>query len=91
MGVPGVTKRAVILTPAELQVMRQLLRDGSENGVIAGRIGISEHTVKSHIKAILTKTRASNRTHAAIMFYRGDLIVPDIFEDEGAMLLRGRT
>jgi len=42
------------------------LVDGESNKVIARRIGIAESTVKVHVKTILRKIRAHNRTQAAI-------------------------
>jgi two-component system nitrate/nitrite response regulator NarL len=40
--------------------------EGASNKVIARKINIAEATVKVHVKAILRKIRASNRTQAAI-------------------------
>ena len=42
------------------------LVEGESNKVIARRIGIAESTVKVHVKTILRKIRAHNRTQAAI-------------------------
>lgn len=42
------------------------LVEGDSNKVIARRIGIAESTVKVHVKTILRKIRAHNRTQAAI-------------------------
>ncbi|MBV8824461.1 MAG: response regulator transcription factor [Bradyrhizobiaceae bacterium] len=42
------------------------LVEGESNKVIARRIGIAESTVKVHVKTILRKIRAQNRTQAAI-------------------------
>jgi two-component system nitrate/nitrite response regulator NarL len=39
---------------------------GGSNKVIAYRLGIAEATVKVHIKAILRKVKADNRTQAAM-------------------------
>lgn len=55
------------LSAREVQVVN-LLCDGSPNKIIARKLGISEATVKVHVKAILRKTRARNRTEAAILF-----------------------
>jgi two-component system nitrate/nitrite response regulator NarL len=54
------------LSERELSVMRSL-RDGLSNKEIARRLDISEATVKVHVKAILRKTRARNRTQVAIL------------------------
>jgi two-component system nitrate/nitrite response regulator NarL len=53
------------LSEREAQILRCLTR-GSSNKVIARELGVAEATVKVHIKAILRKVKASNRTQAAI-------------------------
>jgi two-component system nitrate/nitrite response regulator NarL len=42
------------------------LGEGQSNKMIARKVGIAEGTVKVHVKAILRKVRAKNRTQAAI-------------------------
>ena len=54
------------LTAREVDVLN-LLSNGSSNKVIARELGISEATVKVHVKAILRKTRARNRTEVALL------------------------
>jgi DNA-binding NarL/FixJ family response regulator len=61
------------LTERELQVLR-LLSDGNPNKTIALRLGISEHTVKFHVGAIMGKLGASSRTEAAILAARRGLL-----------------
>ena len=51
------------LTPRELDVLTAMA-DGASNKVIARRLGISYHTVKFHVAAILTKLDADSRTEA---------------------------
>jgi DNA-binding NarL/FixJ family response regulator len=51
------------LTPREIQVL-QLLSKGLANKGIADALNISEHTVKDHLKNILAKLRAADRTEA---------------------------
>lgn len=51
------------LTPREDEVL-QLLAEGRSNKSIAARLGISEHTAKFHVNAILGKLGASTRTEA---------------------------
>ena len=53
------------LSERECQVLDQLA-EGSSNKVIARRLGITEATVKVHVKAILRKINAKNRTQAAL-------------------------
>ena len=53
------------LSERESQILR-CLTQGASNKVIARELGVAEATVKVHIKAILRKVKASNRTQAAI-------------------------
>jgi two-component system nitrate/nitrite response regulator NarL len=70
--------RSVALTPAndpamllnklserEAQILR-CLTQGASNKLIARELGVAEATVKVHIKAILRKVKAANRTQAAM-------------------------
>jgi len=54
------------LSPRELQVLR-MLRAGRMNKEIAGDLGLSEVTIKMHVRSICTKLGARNRTHAAMI------------------------
>jgi DNA-binding NarL/FixJ family response regulator len=51
------------LTPRELEVLAAMA-DGASNKAIARRLGISFHTAKFHVAAILTKLNAEGRTEA---------------------------
>ncbi len=51
------------LTPREIEVL-ELLGEGLPNKAVAGRLGISDQTVKFHVASILAKLGASNRTDA---------------------------
>jgi DNA-binding NarL/FixJ family response regulator len=57
------------LTDREIQVLRQIA-DGCSNKVVADRLGISEDTVKGHVRSILSKLNASDRTHAVTIAMR---------------------
>jgi len=61
------------LTPRELQVL-QLIRDGSKNKQIADQLSISENTVNFHIKHIVDKLGANDRTHAVTIAVRRGLL-----------------
>ncbi|MBC8144707.1 MAG: response regulator transcription factor [bacterium] len=63
----------ISLTPRELEVIR-LLAEGLPNKLIADRLGISDHTVKFHVNAILSKLGAHSRTEAVTRAARGGLI-----------------
>jgi DNA-binding NarL/FixJ family response regulator len=56
-----------LLTSREHDVLA-LLAEGASNASIAGRLVISEATVKSHVRHILRKLRAANRTEAVIRY-----------------------
>jgi DNA-binding NarL/FixJ family response regulator len=61
------------LTPRELEVL-ELIRDGNRNKQIADRLGISETTVNFHIKNIVDKLQANDRTHAITLALRRGLL-----------------
>lgn len=72
------TERAIdplveALTPRELEVVH-LLAEGLPNKTIAARLDISEHTVKFHVNAIMTKLNAQSRTEAVVRATRLGLI-----------------
>jgi two-component system nitrate/nitrite response regulator NarL len=62
------------LTPRELEVL-QLLAEGLPNKAIAHRLGISQHTVKFHVNAIMGKLGAQSRTEAVVLATRLGLIL----------------
>ena len=64
---------AVELTPRETQVLA-LLTEGLTNKAIAQRLAISDHTVKFHVNAILSKLNAQSRTDAVVRATRQGLI-----------------
>jgi DNA-binding NarL/FixJ family response regulator len=57
------------LSVRELDVLRAVSQ-GQANKIIASELGISENTVKNHVKSILSKLDASDRTDAAIIAIR---------------------
>lgn len=61
------------LTPRELEVL-QLVRDGCKNKQIADQLSISENTVNFHIKNIVDKLDANDRTHAVTIAVRRGLL-----------------
>jgi two-component system nitrate/nitrite response regulator NarL len=62
------------LTARENEVL-QLLAQGLTNRAIGERLGISEHTAKFHVNAILGKLGAQGRTDAVVRAARLGLIV----------------
>ena len=61
------------LTPAEINVLR-LIAAGNANKQIADELSITEETVKSRVKCILSKLGANDRTHAAIIGLKRGII-----------------
>ncbi len=51
------------LTEREIEVLRQVAA-GCSNKIVADRLKITEDTVKGHVRNILSKLNASDRTHA---------------------------
>jgi RNA polymerase sigma factor (sigma-70 family) len=61
------------LTPREMDVLR-LIAVGNANREIAAQFGLSEETVKSHVKNILAKLGANDRTHAVTIGLKRGII-----------------
>lgn len=61
------------LTAREIHVL-QLIAEGNANKIVADRLSITEDTVKAHVRNILSKLGANDRTHAVtIALKRGIL------------------
>ena len=54
------------LTDREIEVLRKVAA-GTSNKIIAMELAVSEATVKTHMKSILSKLGANDRTHAATL------------------------
>jgi DNA-binding NarL/FixJ family response regulator len=61
------------LSPRELDVLR-LVAAGNANKEIGTRLFISEVTIKSHVKSILSKLGANDRTHAVTIALKRGII-----------------
>ena len=57
----------------EVEILRQLA-GGNRNRGIAGRLFIAEETVKAHVKHIMEKLGASDRTQAVVIGVRRGII-----------------
>ena len=62
------------LSARELEVL-DLLAEGLSNKLIAHRLNISEHTVKTHVASIFAKLGASSRTEAVSQAIRRGLVM----------------
>jgi DNA-binding NarL/FixJ family response regulator len=65
--------REEMLTAREREIL-QLLADGMSNNDVAQKLFISQETVKSHVRHILTKLEADTRTHAVAIALREAII-----------------
>ncbi len=70
---PAVPDLPESLTPRESEVL-QLLSQGLANKAIAQRLGISDHTVKFHVNAILGKLAVQSRGEAIVQAVRLGLV-----------------
>jgi DNA-binding NarL/FixJ family response regulator len=61
------------LSPRELEVL-QLIASGNANKMIAAHLFITEETVKGHVKNILAKLVANDRTHAVTIGLKRGII-----------------
>jgi two-component system, NarL family, response regulator YdfI len=62
------------LSDRELEVLESVV-EGFSNKLIAHRLGISEHTVKTHVASILMKLGATSRTEAVSLAIRRGLVM----------------
>ena len=62
------------LTAREREVL-QLLAEGLANKHIAQRLGISDHTVKFHVNAVMAKLGVQSRTEAVVRALRQGLVM----------------
>jgi DNA-binding CsgD family transcriptional regulator len=72
-GVYSAADDDVPLTPRELEVLT-LLAEGMSNKAIARRLGISVHTAKFHVGALIDKLDAVGRTDAVAQAARRGVI-----------------
>ena len=66
-------RRFADLTEREREVLKELAR-GLSNEELAETLFISENTVKTHVKRVLTKLEARDRAQAVVMAYEGGLM-----------------
>ena len=61
------------LTEREIEVLGEVAA-GNANKVVADHLGISEETVKAHMRSILSKLGANDRTHAVTIALKRGII-----------------
>jgi NarL family two-component system response regulator LiaR len=64
------------LSERELEVLK-LIADGMSNAEIAGKLVLSEKTVKGHVSNILSKLQLADRTQAAVYAWRQGVVRKD--------------
>jgi DNA-binding NarL/FixJ family response regulator len=56
----------IALSEREIEVLREVA-GGCANKIVAKKLYITEDTVKGHMKSVLAKLRANDRTHAVMI------------------------
>jgi DNA-binding NarL/FixJ family response regulator len=65
------------LTQRETEIL-QLVGNGLSNAQIATRLVLSESTVKTHVKHVMSKLMISSRAQAVVVAYESGLVVPGL-------------
>ena len=68
------------LTPRESEIL-ELMAEGQGNKLIARNLGISDGTVKLHVKAVLRKLGVHSRVEAAVMYIEHNHRAADNIEE----------
>lgn len=72
--IPAADSLTEALTPRETEVL-ELLAEGLTNKAIAQQLAVSEHTIKFHVTAIMSKLGAQSRTEAVVRATRLGLFI----------------
>jgi len=74
-GTDPAVRQQMPLSRREYQVL-QLVAEGLENSAIAKTLFLSVETVRTHVKSILRKLSARDRTHAVTKAFRSGILIP---------------
>lgn len=83
----GPAERSGGLSDRETEILACLV-NGHSNKAIANRLQITEGTVKVHLKGVLKKIRASNRTQAAIWALQNGIVADVTAEPQPVRILK---
>ena len=78
------------LTKRELELLEKVQR-GLQNKVIAYELGISESTVKVHMRNLMRKLKATNRTQVAFFANQPGVKATKFYPSELPLVLNGHT
>ena len=70
MSAPALAPKTFTLTARELDVLRELVKDGPSDEQIAERLGIGYNTVKTYMKSILRRSGCPTRTALVVAVHR---------------------
>ncbi|MCX5206167.1 response regulator transcription factor [Streptomyces sp. NBC_00237] len=79
--VPAVHRDLAVLTPREREVLTWMGR-GLSNTELAGRLTLSEATVKTHVARIFSKLSLRDRAQAVVLAYETGLVSPGDAEED---------
>ena len=75
VGTPAAKAALEGLTDRERSVLARVA-EGLDNREVAGRLYLSEGTVRNHVSAILRKKQLHNRAQLVSLYYRGPVVTP---------------
>jgi DNA-binding NarL/FixJ family response regulator len=73
---PRRSARLAVLTPRETEILR-LIAHGLSNLEMANKLVVSEQTVKTHVRRVLSKLGLRDRAQAVVVAYETGLITPN--------------